>query len=294
MMIRKRGFTLIELLVVIAIIALLIGLLLPALAKAQQNARSLKDKTQIKQVHQGMLVYAGDHKGRLPIPGLINRLPDPFTGLNIAGRGPEHVTRNNTAELFSAMIAQEFIDTAIVVGPTEVSPFVQEDPDYDFDEYDPTTDKYWDADFVADIENGPECNASYTHLALTGKRKDLKWRDTSSNGDPMMATRSPKDGAVTGAEYKQSPTLELHGSDQQWVGNVVFADNHIDTVENPYPSVTSYLPINQTTPEKDNIFKAEFDDFNTGPQGSNDAYLVMSAGAVGEDTVTAIYDPIDF
>ncbi|MHC4909924.1 MAG: type II secretion system protein, partial [Planctomycetota bacterium] len=88
-MTRKRGFTLIELLVVIAIIALLIGLLLPALAKAQRNAKSMKDQAQIKQIHQTFLVFAADNKGRLPLPGLIDRLPDQYTGLNVPGVGPE-------------------------------------------------------------------------------------------------------------------------------------------------------------------------------------------------------------
>ena len=102
---RKRGFTLVELLVVIAIIALLIGLLLPALAKARQNAQSLKDKTQISQIHKAALGFAGENKGHLPTPGLINRKADQFLGQS-PGVGPENHEKNTTGNLYSAMIAQ--------------------------------------------------------------------------------------------------------------------------------------------------------------------------------------------
>jgi prepilin-type N-terminal cleavage/methylation domain-containing protein len=64
---RRAGFTLIELLVVIAIIALLIGLLLPALGKAREGARLNKCLSNTRQVSLSMNYYANDWKGWYPI-----------------------------------------------------------------------------------------------------------------------------------------------------------------------------------------------------------------------------------
>jgi prepilin-type N-terminal cleavage/methylation domain-containing protein len=58
-----RAFTLIELLVVIAIIALLVGLLLPALGRARALGRQTKCLVNIKQIAAASLLYAGDYKG---------------------------------------------------------------------------------------------------------------------------------------------------------------------------------------------------------------------------------------
>lgn len=61
-----RGFTLIELLVVISIIAILVGLLLPALSRSRATARALVCGTNLSQVGRGIYAYAQTHKGEIP------------------------------------------------------------------------------------------------------------------------------------------------------------------------------------------------------------------------------------
>src|SRR6266850_3672760 len=63
---RGAGFSLVELLVVIGIIALLLGLLLPALSGFRQRAREVQCQATLRNIGFAGQLHANDHRGRLP------------------------------------------------------------------------------------------------------------------------------------------------------------------------------------------------------------------------------------
>lgn len=70
----RRAFTLIELLVVIAIIAILIGILLPALGAARQTSKSLLCLSNLRQLSLGWAMYADENR-EVMVPGRAPNLP---------------------------------------------------------------------------------------------------------------------------------------------------------------------------------------------------------------------------
>ena len=237
----------------------------PVLLLDQQHQRTL---------HQAMVTFGERNAdGSLPMPGRINRFTSSSLGRQ-QGAGPQNWKKDSTGHLYSAMIAQEYIDTTVVISPGERNPVVSEygtvpsqddSAQYDYDAYDPASDTFWMGDEADPVSVAPgtspqgspnqvfrskinrstpygRSHTSYAHLMLGGQRR-LDWNVKASSDRVLLGTRGPKYGEVTGDEYRRSPTLLFFGDPEVWVGNVVRGDGRVERLEQGEVATASTAPV---------------------------------------------------
>src|SRR3954469_23807997 len=102
---KRAAFTLVELLVVIGIIALLIAMLLPALNKAREGARSVACLSNMKQIATATIMYANDNKSQMPnIANWLcwSRKVDPITGISNPSAADQNISMSSLTPYLGA------------------------------------------------------------------------------------------------------------------------------------------------------------------------------------------------
>jgi len=285
---KNRGFTLIELLVVIAIIALLVGILLPALGKARQSARQIKDGTQVRNLVQACFSFATSNKDNYPLPSVLDKANLTITAITTPA---DAFKKDATGNIMAILIQGGGISPEICVSPAEASGSVRIDEGYESTFTGANANFLWDPKFggtpfqaATGGTLAPRVpgigNNSFVHVPAFGGKKS-RWTSSAATTEACWANRGPTyigtmyptagwRLAIAGANPPgvDSVTLAIHGGRNTWEGNVGYNDAHVEFETRPDPTTITYRRTSGsplTVP--DNLFVNETDE--AGANASN-------------------------
>jgi len=288
---RKKGFTLVELLVVIAIIALLIGILMPALAKVKSTAYQMICGTNLAGIGKAMLLYAPEYQDEFPKSGSTTTSWAIKTPVWNAATKREAFGLDGSGLGGTASISSVFY---LLVKYSDVSPKTFVCKSLGGTVWEPSKEGVTGTDLTVYWDFGTQlpkthCNYAY-HLPFYGTSTSYQ---LMTNGDPGLAVAadwnpflSDMSGSVgkAFADYKvggtsaevQNGNSAAHQNNGQ---NVMFLDAHVEFAKAPD------VGINQ-----DNIYtlwsgtdirKGAVPSLAGKPTNRSDSYLVSDTTASG-------------
>jgi prepilin-type processing-associated H-X9-DG protein/prepilin-type N-terminal cleavage/methylation domain-containing protein len=228
----RGAFTLVELLVVIGIIALLVGILMPALSKARAQAQAANCLSNLRQINQAMLMFANENKGHLPQIGSAGTGSEMIDVNGGGGGSPVNVLVRWFGGLYGS--PQKFYAPASMLAKYWGTADVGGCPTFEVDDL--LRPQYGPVDYAYNSLYGrhKEWAAGGTQRSGLGVRisrirngseKALVWDAARLNGD--LPDRTPWGYPTTGNVINNKTDPNFHARHNRR-GNVGFVDGHCE------------------------------------------------------------------